>query len=156
MTDEAADMTDSDALGPGEFAPDPALEAFQGSANRVGVGFNFVLTAQGQTILGTMIGMRDWFDALSEQVSGAGFDVPDGEDLAPARQWLEGMSRLIREFPGPEEPEQTMEQRLAEPVPRFIHLQNAKIITGGVPMDIGLWRGRLSQIGGWSIANGPS
>jgi hypothetical protein len=40
--------------------------------------------------------------------------------------------------------------------PRYIHLEDAKVIEAGTPLSAGLWRGRLAEVSGWTIVNGPS
>jgi hypothetical protein len=103
-----------------------------------------------------MIPFRRWFEELADQASQAEISVPDGADTEPTQRWLDSMTAYLREFPGPEfDPEETEDERLNRPLARFIHLKGTQLLSSGMPVDIGLWRGRMSEVDGWSIANGP-
>lgn len=61
-------------------------------------------------------------------------------------------SNLMAEFP------ETVDQGISElhtarpGLPRWIHLRDATLIFGGtVPLRLPLWRGRLSDVSGWTL-----
>ncbi|MDP9074454.1 MAG: hypothetical protein M3N98_09840 [Actinomycetota bacterium] len=101
------------------------------------------LVVGGSWLTGSMIGGRMWFDQLGQVVdSQAG-----GEGGSLFRQ--------IGQSAYPSESERLAAERPAEePEPSFMHLRNARLLTGSavrVPETGGLVRLRLSSIQGWLI-----
>jgi hypothetical protein len=94
--------------------------------NSIGMSFN----VGGGMVYGQMISHAVWEKLWIEQVDAAsGF----------AGDVLKEVARLRSE-----------EAANEEPTSRFVHLKNATFLSGNTRQRLGLWRGPLAQISGWT------
>jgi hypothetical protein len=129
--------------------PDYALQALVGIANNASVEVGIRLTLPGQIVSGTLISVVQHFELLAK-------NLLDGleSDAGNAARYLGGSyAALAEDFRDQIEAERS--QADSPPVsPGYIHLKDAWLYSAGSsPLEIGLWRGRLSQIVGWSLGN---
>ncbi|MFJ5809719.1 hypothetical protein OG906_02445 [Streptomyces sp. NBC_01426] len=102
--------------------------------------FGVSLNIPGGVIYGQVISRsayaQEWETALRD-LPGAG-----AESLAR-------LPRLINQVL-----EEQSEEQETDPLPRWVHLQDAVFLTGAAnqTMRYGLWRGRLADIVGWSLS----
>jgi hypothetical protein len=132
--------------------PDWYLEVLQDLANDLKVGFSFRLSVDGQVIEGTMISLDSWAQQVADRIAPARQMLEDGEeDGGPVAQAFRELFSLegATDDDSAEDDEPTF-------MPRYVHLQDARVVTPSGPIDLGLWRGRLDRIGGWSFVSGPS
>jgi hypothetical protein len=114
--------------------PDPALRAFA-TGCELGDTIPVVLTVKGLIISGIMIGSSAFFEELEEFLRASGYAAMAGEFVRPA----------------------TETTHAADGAPAYVHLRDARIIpTALTPphqqiLPPLLWRGRLSEIDGWSL-----
>lgn len=133
---------------------DQALEHLVDLINRTTADIPVMLSIRGETIFGHLTGFRRWFEDLATQVeaipvtSGPGSDpIPDGEKITDA------LGDYLRKFPVSvdEEDEDDEDDEDFHP-PSYIHLRNAQVLTPAGRVQAGLWRGRLSEVVGWTIS----
>lgn len=145
MTDAPEIPTDGQ---PGDFdVPefDGLLVLMANAVGKVDTGrtMSITLNVQGATISGTMIAAQAWrhelVQLMREQAGGEfvetlaqGFENLDAKDAAEAE-----LAPEVR------------------PLPKFIHLRHAHLVSGDsvTPLVFGLWRGRLSQVDGWTYGS---
>ncbi len=135
-------------------AGDPDLARLVQLANAYGVEQPLVLSLAGQTLTGTVVSGRTYFDRLADAVQG---DDPEdtmrgslaagyrrrGEDFA-AWGAAAGLGGL--------DPEGPDDDRLPElPAVAYVHLRDVQVVTSPSSPRIPLWRGRLSEVVGWSV-----
>lgn len=117
------------------------LERWVDSANELGDGLDVVLLVDGFLVSGQLVGVKAYFDALSETFA-ATQSAPDAADRI--RAYFTEVSRGL-------------EPNAANPHdrPRYIHLKNARYFhPGGRPIpgnEPVLWRGRISEVSGFSF-----
>lgn len=108
-----------------------------------GIEFGITLSVGGQSVSGTLISGRKYFQDLRESLS----SVPNLEgDLA--KSLAKSMTLWSEVYP--EKPEDVDIYNLK---PNFIHLRNARVVTpgGAVPNNGALWRGKISAVDGFSV-----
>jgi hypothetical protein len=115
--------------------PDPILRAIVGwTTQDESLEMGLTLHVAGVVVSGILVSAARFFDALAEWLKSEG-----------AEGWAES-------FAGP------MAEMFREPDPNaaevsFVHLLNARVFTSGTdkPLPEALWRGRLSEVSGWSV-----
>ena len=136
---------------------DPDLASIVQVTDAFGLEYGVVLTLAGQLVSGTLISAH----AHAEEVAG----LVQGEDPDETfRGALAGRFRAraaeLRDFGagstlgtldpgGPETAD-------LEPMPQvaYIHLRDVTVLAGsGRPTRLGLWRGRLADVVGWSLGS---
>jgi hypothetical protein len=131
---------------------DQALEHLVDLINNTTAAIPVLLSIQGETIFGHLTGYRGWFDDLATQVEAIPVTAgPDGDALPDGEKITEALGDFLRRFPGPPAEDDEDEDGPYYP-PTYIHLTNAQIITPAGRVRAGLWRGRLSEVVGWTIA----
>lgn len=122
---------------------DPRLEALVHIVNSVENGdVGVTLFVNGCIVTGMLIGARMYLKEYARQWRGAMSDPEIAEEVE--RIIIDQGEESIRKLEAQESP----------PRNAFIHLRNARYITGHViaPQEGGLlWRGRLSEVSGWSL-----
>lgn len=129
--------------------PDEALSIIVGMVNdatvRVESCYEFALTVSGVLISGELIPAWQWHEDLAEQHRSQ-------TDPSALEQLFDAYTARARS-------QATENSAVAdltddEPAPNFIHLRGAQIFvsTRAIPTTTGMhWRGRLSEVSGWSI-----
>jgi hypothetical protein len=129
-------------------------------------GLDVVLTVNGQVIAGEIIPNWAWFTGIADQYRVA--TIRDGRD--PDDEGELGLGQIFKEqgesfAAAGAEDRQAKEATESLPVPyrqaiasvaptSYIHLRNARIYTPGqppLPANGMLWRGRLSEVSGWTL-----
>ncbi|MBP5802372.1 hypothetical protein J2D78_09785 [Microbacterium maritypicum] len=111
-----------------------------------GSAIGITIQSNGATISGLLIGADEYLRRVGETFEQS--PVPDmkvlpelwGKSLADTNDWL-----AERDSRG-----------LARPARRFLHMRDARILTGSQPVNVPLWRGNLSDITGWALGSIPS
>lgn len=137
-------MSDSSESRDSRFSPevqDWFLERWVDSANELGDGLDVVLLVDGFLVSGQLVGVKAYFDALSETFA-ATQSSPDAADRI--RDYFTEVSTGL-----------TPNAANLQDRPRYIHLKNARYfhpsgrpIPGNEPV---LWRGRISEVSGFSF-----
>jgi hypothetical protein len=113
-------------------APDTTLSMLAGLSNSGKVAFEVTLTVGGAVVIGTLMSDRDFFDAMADALDHA---VGDG-DVGPL---ADGM-RVLSADPA-------ADGQLSD----YIHLRSVEVTTGGEPVILAFWRGRLAHVSGWML-----
>lgn len=136
------------------LGPDSVLGFLVHLANASGLEMGVILTLAGQAISGTIVSGERYFRELADALQGqAPSDLPDSTDSPDATRvaiarWLRNESEGYKEAyaaddDGGELPELT-----------FVHLRDASLSIPGAPLQaVGLWRGRLDEVSGWTLGN---
>jgi hypothetical protein len=142
-------MNASPHAGPRERPRDPGLDTLVDIANRSHVPLGITLFVHGLVITGEMISERQYFAEQVETVArllepaGVAVGTAEGSRAGAPRSPGEGGRR--QEDAPLEEPGE----------PEFVHLRNARLLTGGTIVPTGgsgfLWRGRVSAVDGYSV-----
>lgn len=137
MSEESKEQ-ELELVEPGPQAPDLMLETFVKLADS-GVEVALTLSVSGVVITGTLVGRRRWLSLFRQATERAGeMGALIGGHIEGA--WVKAM----------EDEDDTLPYG-------FLHLRDARYLQGSgqfnlVPQDGGLlWRGRLSEISGWSL-----
>lgn len=117
---------------------DPMLDTFVELAD-AGLGVSLTLTLPGGVVTGMLVGRTQWLGLFREALTATGeTGAAIGSQIEQA--WLKRMDDEDTTLPY-----------------GFVHLQGAKFLLGSsqhslVPHNEGLlWRGRLSEVSGWSL-----
>ncbi|WP_432491398.1 hypothetical protein [Kineococcus auxinigenes] len=119
-----------------DIGGDAVLERLAAMADH-GMVLDITLFAGGQVVSGTLIGRDRWLQQFSERAARGG---------AGGRQVAEDVQRLL----------QALESRrpAGEPPHRdFLHLAGAQIDGTQRIAEGLLWRGRISEVAGWSLGS---
>lgn len=124
---------------------DPELGFLVHLADTTGVSVGVVLTTAGGLIGGRLIGVSAYFDGLAHEMG----RVPGQETLGEA---VLGMFRLRAAIRADHLAKQGVEDDGAVPS-GFVHLADAWFVgSGGQETMLGPWRGRLSEVTGWTFS----
>ncbi|MCM3619535.1 gas vesicle protein GvpU [Sutcliffiella horikoshii] len=122
----------SSEMGAGK---DSILEFFVQAANQHDFSLDITLNVNGAVVSGTLIPVKDYFDAMSETFE-------DGNDIA---------QKISEQLAGAGENVDTSKGAEAN----FIHLKNTKVFCGDskpTPSEGKiLWRGKLSEVDGFFL-----
>ncbi|AKK66454.1 MULTISPECIES: hypothetical protein [Xanthomonas translucens group] len=137
MSEHEAQSTaalDTDALLAAAHHPDYLLQDLVAIAN-LGVQIGLTLTVGGSTISGMLIGGKEFMQRLTESIT----EVAPDELVEPLQERFQPYRDIY-------------EQSELKPA-TFVHLADARVVaTGGeFPVNGCLWRGRISQVSGFSI-----
>ncbi|MEU6054251.1 hypothetical protein ABZ829_28000 [Streptomyces xanthochromogenes] len=120
-----------------------SLLVAQSPENSAGI----TLTVPGAVVRGELVGHEAWTAAWAVQMRalGRGTGV---EAVAGIPDQVERLSAVIREEMG-------LDPAADAGHGEFLHLRNATIVTGAPGTSISgvLWRGRVSDVSGWSMGN---
>lgn len=143
MTEETPQETPAQ-IDPDEYweerdraQPDQLLAVIVETANDGDATFGITLTVRGAHISGIVTDRHAWLDAIQER-------------FGDAVNWTEGFRKMWRDH---EERTAHLTESMTPPFERFIHLVNARFLSGEriMPENGGFWRGRLSEIDGWAL-----
>jgi len=136
-------------------------------ANLFGVEMGITLNAGGMLVSGQMISGRNYFIELATEFRG---DMEEGSMVHTLGGFIEDNKQVYENYDlttkkdneasegrQDEASEDDEGNNLSPPPPMYIHLRNAKIFAPGqnpIPGNSGvLWRGRISEINGFSIGS---
>jgi hypothetical protein len=122
-------------------------------------GVHLTLTCSGVVLSGHLIGTRAYFDGLRELAEQRAVGGSP-EILAPLQVWgrqahqamrdrLRRRDEAVRRLP---EGERLSNEQLDEYSPNYIHLQQVTVRDGTGQFQLPLWRGRLSEVTGWTLS----
>ena len=132
---------------------DPFLQEVVDVCNLAGLRVGITLSVGGTIITGQLVGVRDYLREYAKQWAAA-LPAPEGEEHFYAEKWTKAADEYERQLQERNEKIDRGEDVEPLPDPRFIHLADAKYVTGETitPASGGmLWRGRLSEIDGYSM-----
>jgi hypothetical protein len=114
---------------------DALLEVFAKLAFDHGIGINITVMAMGTVISGVLVGRDTWFGELEQRSS---------QSSAFVRGIQEGVRAAL------EKPDDDL---AAQSVGYYshLHLTDAVVHAGTQTYSLGLWRGRISHISGWTL-----
>ena len=133
----------SDRAAGVQLGPDPELWWLANFAAAGGVSIKVTLVLGGSTITGVLISDGEFFELLADA-----FDAGKGKKSGPAR-----FAGILRGKAAERTRLDSSAGRTgATPDVWHIHLRDARIwsLEGGA-RTLGLWRGRLSEVSGWSL-----
>lgn len=122
---------------------DWTLQALSNFAE-VGIKFGITLTVGGTAITGQIIAGRTFAKLMADQIHSATSGLESegiGAHIASIYEAIQ--SSLAVPEPRPSD--------WAPPPSDFVHLEDATIFHGGDETRLGLWRGRLSEVQGYSF-----
>lgn len=103
------------------------------------VGLPLTLSIGGIVVTGKCISLEDWISRITSKISAK-------EAAAQLRRmWLADEAEARAEV------KQREEQGLRTFARRFVHLEDAVVFSGQQRLHVGLWRGRLARLDGWTI-----
>ena len=141
IMEKSGDSSDATLSSRIDSAPssDHILAYVVSLSNDAGLELGLRVFAGGTILSGTLIGGSKFFAALSETIN----PNSQGDDSVAG-----AMSKLFESLS-----DQYKSPDLSgDAVTTYLHLKNAwSFVPGQDPLLIGLWRGRLSQIDGWSV-----
>ena len=123
------------------------LQSFINLANNpsASVEMSVTLHVGGFLVSGTLVGGKKYFEGIAQVLAAANTNMPD---LAESWKSIANYGNIY---------EGSAEQNEVEKNPQYIHLQNASTFsTAGAPIQAGpggWWRGRLTQISGFSFGS---
>ena len=125
---------------------DPELGFLVHLADTTGVTVGLVLTVPAGLIGGRLVGVARHFEGLATQMSRFSGQEMLGEAVL-------GMFRLRAAIQADEHAKRGLPDHGAIPS-GFIHLENASLVgPGGQETWLGPWRGRLSEVTGWTFTS---
>jgi hypothetical protein len=159
-------------IGGGVPRVDRALEAVVGAINAMTElqddGPGVVLTLGGLVVSGTVIPDWQWFDEVEHQARAA-FVVHTGGSIDDEHggwaRLFEGVAQSLVQARDEQQAAREATERLSDRYRRrlaqddradYIHLREARVLAGGVssqPVAGMHWRGRLSEVSGWSFGH---
>lgn len=122
--------------------PDSILEFITKIVNDSDLGLPVTLTVNGVIVSGLLISGKQYFNEAAEVIEGG----------TGSSGVIEVMANLHRDVA--KRFEELVSKDEDEPMPpvRFVHLNKAHILSsGGAPIEVGLWRGKLSAVDGWTF-----
>jgi len=126
------------------------LEELVARANENGDGVSITLIMGGFLVSGSLMGGKEYFEALGQEMADSAKDFVDEPEHAEFYgKSFSQFADIYDEIDGDDE------DKKPRPAPSFIHLSNARFyVPGGnpIPGNKGvLWRGRLAQVSGFNI-----
>jgi hypothetical protein len=145
LTDSEQQQLSESAQEPSELAAPPPiaqidwyLQRLVALANEHEVHIGMTLVVGGSLVTGTLIGGKTYFDSFADAFT-TGWP---GDDTSKAamRDYFGGPASMYGDAKSGENPQ-------------FIHLKNASVRTlqGAIPTNGFLWRGRISEVSGFSL-----
>ncbi|MDF3308698.1 hypothetical protein P3H15_27145 [Rhodococcus sp. T2V] len=110
---------------------DPLLTNLVAETNATGNSLPVLLTMDGSVISGDLISGADYFRQLGEKTGMSNFFEP--------------ILNQYTERQGEEVTDVDIDDTL------WIHLRDTKLIAGSANVNIGLWRGSLTHVNGWTF-----
>jgi hypothetical protein len=128
--------------------PDSMLEMLGHLANNVGLGMGLTLVTAGGVVTGSSIPHSEYLRRQAESVENANSANEGAAASARAlAEWLRDQAK--------ESDEARENEKEDDPLwmPRYIHLADARVHDGNQYLSLPLWRGRLTEIVGWSFGS---
>ena len=100
-------------------------------------GFSITLVTSGGVVSGTAVTRAAYLKGIDVSLRSAG-----GNGGEPAAEFFSRMIEHLDSMPVPEQGHQ---------FPRWIHLQDARVVAGDQTLRFPQWRGRLADVAGWSF-----
>lgn len=139
-TEEDPPQTPEDDGPAPEF--DPLLRLTVAIFNRLdGSGMGITLSVKGQLVSGILVSTREYYEGMAEEFRQASGQGGLNEVLAEQFDQIATMAKEDQE-------------KVPPPLAFHIHLKEARILSGGqlVPKNRPVWwRGRISQVDGFSL-----
>ncbi|WP_009473890.1 hypothetical protein [Rhodococcus sp. JVH1] len=110
---------------------DPLLANLVAQTNATGESLPVILTMDGSVISGDLISGADYFRQLGEKTGMSGFFEPI------LKQYVERQGETVTDI----DVEDTL----------WIHVRDTTAISGSTTVNIGLWRGSLTHVTGWTF-----
>ncbi|MEY9717853.1 hypothetical protein ABIA22_000343 [Sinorhizobium fredii] len=130
---------------------DPFIQTLVDATNGTGVGAGITLHSHGMLVSGDMISLGQFFELVREGFAGATAHTDSDELATTIRGFFVGIAGKWVEAA------EIMKEKEAEepgPPPSYIHLKNVVMVVPGQDVfRLPLWRGRISEISGFSIGN---
>ncbi|MEL7074909.1 MAG: gas vesicle accessory protein GvpU [Cyanobacteria bacterium J06629_2] len=123
---------------------DIVLSVLISSFAEYGIGIGVTLNVKGLIISGELISREKYFKGIIQETERAN---GDSEMIKIVTDTFTTMDKIIKD---------KLSEKEKKPFPNYIHLKNARFFPGGncTPNNKGvLWRGRLSEVDGFSIGN---
>lgn len=121
------------------------LQKLVNYANDFGLEFGITLQVSGMLVSGTIIGGKKYFDEFSASFTSELHE----QAIADAFSDLFNSYKRVYEV--------SSEERDSLPPPEYVHIKNARFYQPGqkgMPTDTALlWRGRLREVGGFSLGS---
>lgn len=115
------------------------LQSLSNLTNTAGITFSITLSINGQTISGTLIGGKEYFEKFAESFSTA---------------WpLDNKEEIEKSFSKPAELYQIKDGKDELSTTDYIHLKDAQIQSGNNICHSNLWRGKVSSVCGFSLGS---
>ena len=124
--------------------PDHELEGLVTVANSVGLGMSMTLVTNGAVLSGNLIGYSQFWNETADLFEG--MDVTDENAAAGVRALAESYRKRAEEGLADDEDDSPWP-------PRYVHLNEAWVHDGAKYVNVGLWRGRLALVVGWSFGH---
>lgn len=124
-------------------AVDWTLETLVTFAN-MGLGFGITFVVQGAVITGTLIGGAQYMEKMTAFIEN-GTSGRDSEGVGTSLAKLYAMSKANYERP------QDDATDWSPPLDGYVHLENATMFNGPDTTNLGLWRGRMTEVAGYSF-----
>lgn len=124
--------------------PDNELEGLVNVANTVGLGMSMTLVTNGAVVSGNLIGYSQFWNETADLFEG--MDVTDKDAAAGVRALAESYRKQAQEGLAYDEDDDE-----ARWPPRYVHLKDAWVHDGAKYVNVGLWRGRMALVVGWSF-----
>lgn len=122
--------------------PDNELEGLVNVANRIGLGMSMTLVTNGAVVSGNLIGYSQFWNETANRFEG--MDISDENAAAGVRALAESYRERAEEGLADDQDDSPWP-------PRYVHLNDAWVHDGAKYVNVGLWRGRLALVVGWSF-----
>jgi hypothetical protein len=122
---------------------DETLVQLVKEAEEKGIGIGLTLCVNGLIITGTVIRSKAYFDKLIPKHDESAFSTKDPSEIELARSYFAKLSTPVMRESSEEQDDN----------PKYIHLDNVVMYPSSPdhPFVAGLWRGKLSNIDGFSL-----
>lgn len=147
MADEQVEQIEAPEAAPGPLATrDWFLQHLISLTNATTDGtFPVTLSVNGMLVAGTLVSIHQYFREVAGPITGSVFS---NEESAPAKAFHQDIAEM-----GPDPT--TKPSAIPFTDLNYVHLKGAKFFTaGGQTMNVTssvLWRGRLTEVTGWSF-----
>lgn len=145
--------TNEDFNGP-DWLLDLTLAVAIGKLNESGE-INLVLNFQGAIVSGTAVGAKRW---VREWTAYLGKDNPTEPPADGGEYISDAISRVALSAYQVTDEEKKRRDQADLPLPafQFVHLTGVTIHLGTKTVSAPFWRGRLSQVSGWTVGAAPA
>lgn len=130
-----------EAVVPVDWALDLLLSTvFGDDPDTAGNSFGITVTFAGSVVSGLAIHSAEWERLWTQEVESSAPAV--GQALHFALTTTRALTSRVRS--------RREEENRPNTAVKHLHLAEAVVFTGGQPLRVGLWRGRLDMVAGWS------